>query len=235
MTEPDKTRLEPGDPSPGGSGPGDPGEPRASESGGPRLPVSRRGFLKGTGLTVASVGLFGATGLDAQTATDSDVARVVGPDNVALKLDVNGAKHSVSTPPSATLLDVCRDKLDLTGSKRVCDRGACGACSMMVDGELVNSCSYLAIDAVGKSVRTIEGVTPENGLSPLQESFVACDALQCGFCTPGMVVACTALLEKNPKPSRSEIARGIAGNACRCGTYQNIFEAVQRTSAKGGK
>ena len=133
-----------------------------------------------------------------------------------------------------TLLDVVRDRLDLTGTKRVCDRGSCGACTMMVEGIAVNSCSMLAIDADGKEITTIEGISNGDQLTPLQEAFIECDALQCGFCTPGMVVACTALLKSNPSPTRAEIAEGIAGNICRCGTYQNIFEAVEQAARKGG-
>lgn len=195
--------------------------------------VSRRGFLKGTGMTVASVGLLGATQAgDAQTQEQADATRFVGPETLSMKLQINGEERTVQAPPSATLLDLVREQWDLTGSKRVCDRGSCGACTMMVDGQVVNSCSYLAIDAVGKKVRTVESFAADGKLTPLQQAFVECDALQCGFCTPGMVVACSALLERNPKPSTDDVRQAISGNLCRCGTYQNIFEAVAKVAGK---
>ncbi|MGE3166708.1 MAG: 2Fe-2S iron-sulfur cluster-binding protein [Planctomycetota bacterium] len=208
-------------------------EPRDAE-------LSRRGFLKGTGLTVASMGLLGSA-VQAVTAKPGDApatpdpAPVLGPGDVDIELVVNGEVRQAKAPPATTLLDFCRDRLDLTGAKRVCDRGSCGACSMRVDGVLVNSCTFLAVDAIGRSVQTIEGLSVGNELTPLQAAFVECDALQCGFCTPGMVMACTALLERNPRPTRAEVAEGIAGNICRCATYPNIFEAVARASGQSGR
>jgi xanthine dehydrogenase YagT iron-sulfur-binding subunit len=192
--------------------------------------VSRRAFLKGAGLTMAAVGVAGPTAATAQSAGSRSGVRIVGPGKVELSLRINGEARKVAVEPSTTLLDLVRNELDLTGAKRVCDRGSCGACTMLVDGQTTCSCTMLAIDAEGKKITTIEGISA-GGLTPLQEAFVECDALQCGFCTPGMVVACTALLAENPKPTRREVAEGIAGNLCRCGTYQNIFEAVE----KGGR
>ena len=193
--------------------------------------VSRRDFLKGASVTLAGVGLAGTVTSISTGTLSPDTIPVVGPNSVRLSFTLNGKKREVEAEPWTTLLDLVRDRMDLTGTKRVCDRGACGACSMLVEGKLVNSCSYLAIDASGKEVKTIEGLS-EGGLTRLQKAFIDCDALQCGFCTPGMVVALTALLEKTPHPTREEIASGIAGNICRCGTYQNIFEAVLRASGK---
>lgn len=202
--------------------------------------LSRRGFLKGTGLTVASMGLLGSTvqavsGRSSDSAQGAQAPRVIEAHEADIELVVNGTPRRAKAAPATTLLDFCRDRLDLTGAKRVCDRGSCGACSMRVDGMLVNSCTFLAVDAIGKGVQTIEGLSSSGELTPLQSAFIECDALQCGFCTPGMVMACTALLEQNPHPSREEVAEGIAGNLCRCATYQNIFEAVERASARGGK
>ena len=192
--------------------------------------VSRRGFLKGAGVTVAAVGVTGA----AAVAQDSEAEVVIlGPGPVDMKLKVNGAVRTVKVPPSATLLDTLRGPLDLTGAKRVCNRGSCGACTVHIDGKTVKSCSMLALDAVGRDIRTIEGLAPEGELTPLQQAFVDCDAMQCGFCTPGMVMSCTALLERNAEPTRDEVRTGIAGNICRCGTYQNIFEAVDQAGGTG--
>lgn len=196
--------------------------------------VSRRSFMKGASLTIAAAGITGAAPLVAAPSRSAD-PKLVGPDPVSVTLTLNGKKTQLSVAPHATLLDTVRDQLGLTGSKRVCDRGFCGACSMKIDGRLANSCSFLAIDADGKTVDTIEGVSGTDNLSPLQEAFVECDALQCGFCTPGMVVACEHLLAENPNPTRDEIAQAISGNICRCGTYQNIFEAVEKTAKQGKK
>jgi aerobic-type carbon monoxide dehydrogenase small subunit (CoxS/CutS family) len=160
---------------------------------------------------------------------------IVGPGSISIRLKINGEIREVVAPPSTTLLDLLREHHAMTGTKRVCDRGSCGACTVLLDGRTVDSCSMLAIDAVGREVTTVEGIgTPEN-LTDLQKAFVEKDALQCGFCTPGMVVSCTALLNQNPTPDRDQIRQGIAGNICRCGTYQNIIEAVEHASRKGGK
>ncbi|MCA8967851.1 MAG: (2Fe-2S)-binding protein [Planctomycetes bacterium] len=152
-----------------------------------------------------------------------------------MRFELNGEEVRVEVEPATTLLDLLRDRLDLTGSKRVCDRGSCGAYTVQVNGRAVAYCSILAVDVTGQKVRTIEGLSSAEGeLSPLQQAFVDHDALQCGFCTPGMVMSCQALLERNPKPDRPAIAAGIAGNICRCGTYQNVFEAVEQASGQGG-
>ena len=197
-----------------------------------RIPeVSRRSFIKGASLTLASVGIVGATAASAETTQE---VAVVGPGAVELEFTLNGKGVKTRTAPSTTLLDLLRDQLDLTGSKRVCDRGSCGGCTAIVDGRTVNTCSMLAVDVAGKNVVSVEGVGEGEDLSLLQQAFVDCDALQCGFCTPGMVVACTSLLQRNPDPSRTEIREALAGNLCRCGTYQNIFEAVELAAKRKG-
>jgi aerobic-type carbon monoxide dehydrogenase small subunit (CoxS/CutS family) len=157
--------------------------------------------------------------------------KVLPAKKVAITLNVNGKDHKVSVEPRLTLLRTLRNQLDLTGTKEICDRGACGGCSVQLDGALVNSCMLLAVDAVGKKITTIEGLSNGDKLHPIQDAFVKHDGLQCGFCTPGMVMACKALLDKEKQPTLTQIKRGISGNICRCGTYNRIFAAVQ-TAAK---
>jgi xanthine dehydrogenase YagT iron-sulfur-binding subunit len=139
----------------------------------------------------------------------------------------------VEVEPRVTLLDALRQDLDVTGAKRVCDRGTCGACTMLVDGKPVYACTMLAIDAQGAKITTVEGLAT-SGLHPLQQAFVDHDGLQCGFCTPGFVVACKAFLDKHPRPTREDVEHGLGGNLCRCGTYAGIREAVL-AAAQGGR
>ena len=154
------------------------------------------------------------------------------------KLDINGKKQAATIEPRVTLLDTLRNDLDTTGAKRVCDRGTCGACTVMMDGKAVYSCSILAIEAQGKKITTVESLAQNGKLHPVQQAFVDNDGQQCGFCTPGFVMACTALLNKHPNPSPEELRAGLGGNLCRCGTYVGIRAAVAQASAqmkKGGK
>ncbi len=191
-------------------------------------PFSRRAFLKGIGVgaLTSAARPFRAFAQGAQGAD----SRSLGPDAVEITLDINGAPTSLKVEPRVTLLDALRNRLDKTGSKLVCDRGTCGACSVLLDGRPVYGCMVLAVDAVGKKITTIEGLgTPEQP-DPVQRAFVECDALMCGFCTPGFVVAGRALLNNNPKPSREQIVRGLSGNLCRCGTYPHIIDAIQKAS-----
>jgi aerobic-type carbon monoxide dehydrogenase small subunit (CoxS/CutS family) len=182
---------------------------------------SRRSFLKSAGVSAAATTIVGA-GERAQAAP-----AVLGPDTVTLNLKVNGAARAVSVEPRVTLLEALRDQLDLTGAKPVCERGGCGACTVLLDGVPVVSCLMLAADAEGHEITTVEGIGTPERMTPLQAAFVEKDAMQCGFCTPGFVVAGTALLARNPRPTLDEIKAGLAGNLCRCGTYGRIFEAVQ--------
>jgi aerobic-type carbon monoxide dehydrogenase small subunit (CoxS/CutS family) len=190
---------------------------------------SRRSFLKSAGVGAAATTVVGV-------AQESPAAPVVlGPDAVALTLKVNGAARPVTVEPRVTLLDALRNHLDLTGAKQVCDRGACGGCTVLLDGEPVAACLMLAADAEGHEITTVEGLGTPEKMSPVQQAFVEKDALQCGFCTPGFVVAATAFLAKNPDPSLDEIKHGLSGNLCRCGTYGRVFEAVQAAAkAKRG-
>jgi len=194
----------------------------------PKPGVTRRDFLKTAGVGAAATGLVGG-------ATAAAGPEVLGPDAVALSLKVNGAVRSVSVEPRVTLLRALRNHLDLTGAKEVCERGACGACTVLLDGDPVCSCLMLATDAVGHEITTVEGLGSPEKMSPLQAAFVECDALQCGFCTPGFVVAGTALLRRSPNPDLDQIKAGLSGNVCRCGTYGRIFEAVQKASKAAPK
>lgn len=145
----------------------------------------------------------------------------------SVHLNINGKVYEVPVKKNWTLLHVLREILDLTGSKCGCSTGDCGACKVIVDGEAVNSCLILAYKAEGKSITTIEGLTDGTGLHPIQQAFIEAGAVQCGFCTPGMVISAKALLDKNPNPSRDEIARALDNNLCRCTGYIKIFEAIE--------
>ncbi len=147
---------------------------------------------------------------------------------------MNGTDRRLTVEPRVTLLRALRNELDLTGTKEICNGGACGGCSVLLDGRLVNSCMTLALDAVGAKVTTIEGLSKGDELHPIQRAFVEHDALQCGFCTPGMVMACKALLDAKKHPTLVEIKRGVSGNVCRCGTYPRVFAAVQAVAKQSG-
>jgi carbon-monoxide dehydrogenase small subunit len=144
-----------------------------------------------------------------------------------ITLKVNGRKWDLAVEPNRTLLDLLRHDLELTGTKRGCDLGECGSCTVILNGKPVNSCLVLAIQANGAEVLTIEGLAGPSGLHPLQRAFVEKGAIQCGFCTPGMILSATTLLQKNPKPSEEEIRTALSGNLCRCTGYQKIVEAIQ--------
>jgi xanthine dehydrogenase YagT iron-sulfur-binding subunit len=184
---------------------------------------SRRSFLKTAGVGAAATGMVGV-------GARSEGAQVLGPDPVTLNLRVNGSAQAVTVEPRVTLLDALRNHMDLTGAKQVCDRGGCGACTVLLDGEAVKSCMMLAADAEGHEITTVEGLGTPEKMSPLQAAFVEADAMQCGFCTPGFVVAGTAFLAKHPDPTIEDIKQGLAGNLCRCGTYGRVFEAVQKAA-----
>src|SRR5437667_125914 len=194
----------------------------------PRFSVSRRDFLKTAGISSLAASVAGVAEAEAQTTTG---ARVVGPGDVPVQLMVNGKRLDLRIEPRVTLLDAIRNRADLTGNKRVCDRGTCGACTMIVDGRTVYSCSTLAIDVQGKQIRTVDGLASGATLHPVQQAFCDVDALMCGFCTPGFVMATVALLEKTPNPTAEQARKGLDGNICRCGTFTRIMEATMK--AKG--
>ena len=191
---------------------------------------SRRAFLKTMGAGAAAAGLVQG----APKAASAARATLLGPDAVSLDLKINGTLHTVTVEPRVTLLRALRNHLGLTGAKEVCERGACGACTVLLDGEPICSCMLLAVDAVGHEITTVEGLGTPEKMSPVQTAFVEADALQCGFCTPGFVVASTALLRKYPDPTLEQIKAGLTGNLCRCGTYSRIFAAVQQAAKQRG-
>ena len=192
---------------------------------GPEKPeLTRRDFLKGAGVTVSGGLLVGST--VASAAPPGPESGFVGPGAVPVTLRINGKVHKLNIEPRVTLLDALRDHLDITGSKKVCDRATCGACTMMIDRKPVYACTVLAIEAEGHNITTIEGLAKEDKLSPVMEAFVRHDAQQCGFCTAGFVVACTAYLERDHNPTAEEIDKNLGGNICRCGTYWGIRHAV---------
>ena len=159
--------------------------------------------------------------------------RLPGRAKQEISLTVNGVARTIHAYPMARLLDVLREELDLTGTKEGCGEGECGSCSVLIDGVLVNSCLVPALQAIGASIVTIEGLANDNRLHPLQKAFLECGAAQCGICTPGMILASVHLLEKTPQPSIEEIREGLSGNLCRCTGYLQIFEAVAKASQNG--
>ena len=154
-------------------------------------------------------------------------------DVLEVGLEVNGRRYDLRIEPNETLADVLRDRLALTGTKISCDAQVCGACTVLVDDLAVSACTALAVDADGHRIRTVEGLARDGELSPIQQAFIDHAAFQCGFCTPGMLMAATALLEENPSPSREEVVRGLEGNICRCTGYEPIVEAVLAAAAAG--
>jgi len=151
-----------------------------------------------------------------------------GPAKTAIKLRVNGADYEVSIEPRRTLLDALRKDLGLTGTKKACDEGTCGACTVILDGKAAYSCLALAIECENKGIQTIEGLVTDGKLHPIQQAFIEHDALQCGFCTPGQILSLKALFDKNPNATLTEIKRAVSGNLCRCGAYVKIFKAALR-------
>ncbi|MCX5689613.1 MAG: (2Fe-2S)-binding protein [Planctomycetota bacterium] len=196
--------------------------------------VSRRNFMQSLGVSAAAASVAGsAKALAAGTkAGEPGAMATLGPGAVDIALTVNGTKHSVKVEPCTTLLETLRHHIGLTGSKEICDRGSCGGCSVLIDGKLMVSCMMLAVDAAGSSITTIEGLEKNGALDPLQEAFIRHDALQCGYCTPGFVIASKWLLNTNPNPTLAQIKHAMAGNICRCGTYTNIFNAVLDASGQ---
>jgi xanthine dehydrogenase YagT iron-sulfur-binding subunit len=183
--------------------------------------VSRRDFFRTVGAgTVATAVVAGVREAEAQGP------RPVGPGEVPVTLTVNGQRHTLKVEPRVTLLDALRTRLEITGPKRVCDRGACGACTVIIDGRTCYACSMLAIESQGRNIRTVEGLGQGDALHPVQEAFCEHDALMCGFCTPGFVMATVALLERTPNPTPEQTRRALDGNICRCGTNIGVLRAA---------
>ena len=186
--------------------------------------ASRRDFLRGSGLAAATAVLTGqaTVALDEAKAAEAEPKLLSG--EVTLSLKVNGEERSCTVEPRSTLLDTLRNRLDVTGPKRVCDRASCGACTAIVDGASVYSCTTLAVCCQGKSVQTLESF--DTGPNGVPHAFHEHDGLMCGYCTPGFVTACKALLDQNPNPTPEQIRKGLDGNICRCGTYVGVLNAA---------
>ncbi|MEX2308802.1 MAG: (2Fe-2S)-binding protein [Pirellulales bacterium] len=199
--------------------------------------VSRRQFLQGAGGAAAGSVLVSlppfARAQDADAAATRAGLKRYPAAGENITLQVNGRPAQITATPNTTLLQAVRESLNLTGGKEVCDRGACGACTMLVDGRSVNSCMMLAVDAVGHEITTVEGLAKDQQLDAVQQAFVDHDACQCGYCIPGFVVRSRALLDETPHPDLDAIKHGLSGNICRCAAYVRIFAAVE-AAAKGG-
>ncbi|HJZ86225.1 MAG TPA: (2Fe-2S)-binding protein [Polyangia bacterium] len=196
--------------------------------------LTRRELFRSLGGGALVGGLVPAGALFRTLAPPPAGVQVLGPGKVTITLRVNGTDKKLEVEPRTTLLTALREDLDLTGSKLVCDRGSCGACTVHLDGQPVCACMLLAVDAQGRAITTIEGLARGEELAPIQQAFVDYDALQCGFCTPGMIMSCAALLLHNASPTLDDVKHAVAGNLCRCGTYPKVFEATLAAAKKGG-
>jgi len=186
---------------------------------------SRRTFLKGLG-TTAVAAVTAQTAAVADQLEKANAEKVIGPGAVPVTLKVNGKTLKLQLEPRVTLLDALRNYSSLTGAKEGCDRAACGACTVLMDGAPTYSCQKLAIEAQGREIITVEGLADNGKLSAVQQAFINKDALQCGYCTPGFIMSVTALLQRNPNPTADEVKHACAGNLCRCGTHPHILQAV---------
>ena len=194
-----------------------------------RSGVSRRDFLK-ISTIAAAVPVVSAPKM---VLAAGEQVPVHGPGKVPMTFNVNGKTYKASLEPRVTLLDALRDSLDITSAKRVCDKAECGACTVLLDDKTVYACSMLAIEGQGKKITTVEALMENGKLHPIQQAFVDNDASQCGFCTPGFVVACKAMLDKHPDPTPDDLLHELSGNICRCGTYAGIRGAVAQAARKG--
>jgi xanthine dehydrogenase YagT iron-sulfur-binding subunit len=185
---------------------------------------SRRDFLRGSGVAAATAVLTSQASLALDEAEAAEQEPKVLSGSVDISLKINGADRACKIEPRSTLLDVMRHQLDVTGPKRVCDRGSCGACTAIIDGDPIYSCTTLAISCPGKTIQTLESF--DTGEKGIPHAFHQNDALMCGYCTPGFVTACKAILDKNPNPTLEEVRKGLDGNICRCGTYIGVMNAA---------
>jgi xanthine dehydrogenase YagT iron-sulfur-binding subunit len=198
----------------------------------PKNGFSRRGFIRGVGISTGALG----SGLLETAALAAPAGAMAGPDAVPVTLKINGKPYNLNLEPRVTLIDALRNYADHTGAKKVCDRATCGACTVIMDGKVVYSCTVLAIDAQGKDIQTIEGLS-SGKLHPVSAAFVNHDAQQCGYCTPGFVMATKGFLDKHPNPTADDVEKGLGGNLCRCGTYIGMKKAVLEAAKemKGGR
>jgi aerobic-type carbon monoxide dehydrogenase small subunit (CoxS/CutS family) len=191
--------------------------------------VSRRFFLKsfGTSAAVAATAQVEAVAAELEKV---NAEKVQGPGAVPITLQVNGKPLKLNVEPRVTLLEALRNHSNLTGAKEVCDRGTCGACTVLLDDKPVYSCSKLAIDSQSAKITTVEGLAKNGKLSPVQQAFIEQDALMCGFCTPGFIMSVTALLKQNPHPTAEQVKHACSGNLCRCGTYPRVLQAALKAA-----
>ena len=189
--------------------------------------------MRGVGISTGALG----SGILETAALAEPAGNVAGPAAVPVTLKINGKPYNLNIEPRVTLIDALRNHLDLTGAKKVCDRATCGACTVIMDGQVVYSCTTLAIEAQGKDIQTIEGFSQNGKLHPVSAAFVNHDAQQCGYCTPGFVVAVKGFLDKHPNPTEQDVEHGLGGNLCRCGTYVGMRKAVLEAAKemKGGR
>jgi len=193
--------------------------------------ISRRRFVEGTGVGIVAVATIPA--VEAQQKTPPAATSIsASVPRTAIKLNVNGVDHQLEVEDRWTLVELLRDYLELTGTKIGCDRGECGACTVLVDGTPLYSCSQLAVWMNGRSIQTVEGLAKNGKLDPLQEAFIEHDAPQCGYCTSGQLMIAKALLMKNARPTRDEVRTAMTGNLCRCSNYNHYVEAVLAAGAK---
>ena len=192
--------------------------------------VSRRDFFKTVGVGSIATAVVAGVAASAEAAAGQTPGSI-GPGEAPITLTINGRRYQLQVEPRVTLLDAMRTRLDITGPKRVCDRGACGACTVIIDGRTYYSCSMLAVEAQGKNIRTVDGLSQGSALHPVQQAFCDHDGLMCGFCTPGFVMSTVALLEKTPNPTAEQAKKALDGNLCRCGTNIGVLKAA--LSAKG--
>lgn len=193
---------------------------------------SRRSFIKTAGPTAATA-MAGRVDAAAEEMQQADQQELIGPAPSPVALKINGKLHTLQIEPRVTLLEVLRNHIGHTGSKEVCDRAQCGACTVLIDEKPINACMTLAVAVQGKSIRTIEGISASGELTPLQKEFVEHDALMCGFCTPGFITSLTALLEQAPNATDDQIQEACSGHLCRCGTYPKVLKAARAAAGRG--
>ncbi len=198
-------------------------EQEPKKAGGP-TGHSRRDFLRGSGVAAATAVLTGQASLALDEAAAAQAEPKVLAGTVEITLNVNGQEQRCTVEPRSTLLDTLRHRLDVTGPKRVCDRASCGACTTIVDGDSIYACTTLAVSCQGKTIQTLESF--DTGEKGIPHAFHEHDGLMCGYCTPGFVTSCKALLDKNPSPTLDEVKKGLEGNICRCGTYVGVMQAA---------
>ena len=197
-----------------------------------KLRISRRAFLRTMGIGAAASTAVATGVLQAPLAESAMPPKVEGLDYVPVELKVNGRRYALTIEPRRSLADVLRNELELTGTKIGCNQGECGACTVIIDGRAMYSCLLLSVNVQGKNIETIEGLSRDGRLHPLQSAFIEKDAYQCGWCTPGQIMASKALLDKNKNPSFAEVKTAVSGNMCRCAAYNHIFEAVLSAAKK---